>query len=265
MNLSKLIFAISFILNFNVGFTQNLGLDDLIILQKSTFIDCNDFLSKKGWEFSNSTEGNEDSYSEVVWAFDKTYGAKAVAWLRLQTYEGFENNIYYQFHEKGIYSMIKDKINQYSMKLIESRVLDNSIYATYEGASYVVSLEIVSEVNSEHATYHAYVYNKDSYYLMKLAALIGKVEEAPKQSDKSTENNDTQNKGDAYLDLLEGELAVVKLNTNMFDSPNSNGNVIKVLVKNSSVEILDKHTRDENYWYVRWGNLKGYLDKSCFL
>ena len=61
-------------------YSQYLSLDQLISIYDKDFIDINDYLSAKGWQFSESNKGENGKADEVVWGYDKTY-EKASAWF----------------------------------------------------------------------------------------------------------------------------------------------------------------------------------------
>ena len=144
-------------------FSQKIGLDELLYLQKKSFIEINDFLVGKGWEFSHSKQGDYDEYSVVFWALKKTFEGKAKGWFTLYYANSEQNIISYQIHNKDYYSEIKSKINAYKMKTIDSGIEENRIYSIHEGVNYIIKLTIESEEQNENTLYHVNIFHRETY------------------------------------------------------------------------------------------------------
>lgn len=271
-------------------YSQELKFDEMLSLQKKSFIGINDYLVTKGWEFSHSKKGGQGESDEILWAFGKRHDGKAKAWLTL-CYDIKEQNILvYQVHDMKVFSNIKAKINAYNMQTIESEIDNNSITSVHEGANYVVILTIESELKNVNATYSILLINKDSYHYMTnpfysriqvmLAARIEAYENLQKQEreremEEEEQQTRLQREEEEKRQKLEKEISVQKENDGltklgykrvMVATALYNRDMQKIIdvPSNSYVKILNKNTHLSNYYYVQFRTFQGYVSNTCF-
>lgn len=152
---ARVIQLISTFLLFGFGVqSQNLSLNELFnICKKENWDEVNELLVKKGWEYYESSKGDDEHYNIITWSYDKErYNDKAHGWFYLYTYEGQPNKISYTFFNKQSYNNLKTAINTNGMKLIDSSIADNRIETKYANANFIVSV-IISKRLQEDETY----------------------------------------------------------------------------------------------------------------
>jgi len=134
--------------------SQKLSLNELFALcNKPNWDAVNEYMLKKGWEYHESSKGDDSHYNTITWSYEKEYfSEKAKGWFYLYTYEGYPNKISYSFFNKPSYNVIKNGITAAGMKLIDNSIEDNEIVAKYEGSNFTVT---VSTAKRE---------KEDSYY-----------------------------------------------------------------------------------------------------
>jgi len=147
----KKILLIIFLLINSISFSQNLSLSELFsICNKQNWDEASEFLMKKGWEYHESTKGDNEHYSTITWSFNKdSYSNKAQGWFYLYTYEGLPNKIAYSFFNKTSYTGIKSGITAAGMKLIDNSIEDNELVAKYSGGSFIVSVRTAKRESEE--------------------------------------------------------------------------------------------------------------------
>ena len=151
-------------------FGQHLSFDDLVRIQKMKAPDANDFMLKKGWEFSNSAPEISGIYSQITWAYGKSkvVADEADSWLIFYFAENLKSRVHYQTHDKGDYTFVKSRITALGMKLINTKVKDDIIYSDYEGATTVVRVVFSSKTTPTSPSFHFYLFLKDDYEIFKL-------------------------------------------------------------------------------------------------
>lgn len=151
---------------------QSLTLDELINFRKMEPMKLNDVLTKKNWDFSSSEKDPENGTSIITWAYGKSsYDEIAEAWLML--YSPQDDSHYsllsYQIHDSKVYNAIKDRIDQYKMKLLESSVEENEISSTYQGQSITILITITPGETGPNSKYMIKVMTNALYEYMVLA------------------------------------------------------------------------------------------------
>ena len=131
--------------------SQNLTLNELVSLcNKPNWVQVNEYLLKKGWEYSSSTKGDDTHYNTITWSFKKEYyGDKAKGWLYIYTYEGYPNKLSYSFFNKLSYNTLKSGITTLKMKLIDNSIEDNEIITKYSNSNFIVTVTTSKSVNDE--------------------------------------------------------------------------------------------------------------------
>lgn len=153
--------------------SQNLTLTELFnICKKENWDEVNEFLQKKGWEYYESSKGDDEHYSTITWSFQKeSYNDNAQGWFYLYTFEGLPNKISCLITNKQTYNNLKTAINTAGMKLINSSIHDNEIETTYGNANFIVSVRTTKREREETyyeksslTTYSIDVINKAGVY-----------------------------------------------------------------------------------------------------
>jgi formylglycine-generating enzyme len=160
-----------FSININA---QILTFDELTLLQKKDLTDINDYLLKKGWNFSHSENQTSENFGKSNWSYQKNEwdDGKAKGWFTLVFANNQSNRIIYQVTNKTIYTTIKAKISAYGMKNINTDVGDNVISTDYEGKNFV--LRILSS-SSQYESVTSYIFillTKDDYYNIRLTKIL---------------------------------------------------------------------------------------------
>jgi len=109
---------------------------------KPSWDEVNENLLKKGWDYYNSSKGDDTHYSTIIWSFNKNaYSDKAQGWLHLYTYEDQPNKITYSFFNKASYNTIKGGITAAGLKLIDNSIDDNEITSKYANARFIATIK----------------------------------------------------------------------------------------------------------------------------
>lgn len=132
-------------------FSQNLSLNELFTLcNKSDWDIVNEYMLKKGWDYHQSSKGDDEHYNTITWSYNKdSYSDKAQGWFYLYTYEGMPNKISYSFFNKPSYNTIKTGITSAGMKLIDNSIEDNEIIVKYSNSNFIVTLKTAKREKEE--------------------------------------------------------------------------------------------------------------------
>ncbi|KAA6334474.1 hypothetical protein EZS27_017199, partial [termite gut metagenome] len=139
--MNKLIAVVFSVALFNtVAQAQSLKLDELILLQKNGLDYIDNHLSRKNWELHETSLDNYNyygdffaSYNSVTWSFNKNKSNdKAEAWFWLYQYEGFDNAITYQIHNKERFNQLKTEVkNLPAYKLQKTEAVEQGLESKY--------------------------------------------------------------------------------------------------------------------------------------
>lgn len=144
--------ALSF--SFSTAQAQSLSLDELISLRSKDVDGVNNFLSARGWTFSDAAEETDNQYSRSTWAFGKQYySGRAKAFVTLMSADGYYNKITYKTSVKSHFDLLKSRILAYKMLKTSSSVNDGSISTTYVGKSYIVESWVSTDSESSIPVY----------------------------------------------------------------------------------------------------------------
>jgi len=148
--MKKIVYIILLIVNTS-SFGQNISLNELFSMcNKTNWVEVNECLLRKNWEYYESSKGDDENYSTITWAFNKeSYSDKAQGWLYLYTFEGLPNKISYSFFNTQSYNTIKSGLVSSGLKLIEKSIEDNELIVKYEGASFIVSIATAKREEEE--------------------------------------------------------------------------------------------------------------------
>lgn len=141
---------------FLIGITQsllsqNLSLNEIFALCNKTDWDLvNEYMLKKGWEYHQSSKGDDSHYNTITWSYNKdSYSDKAQGWFYLYTYESLPNKISYSFFNKQSFNTLKNGITSAGMKLIDNSIEDNEIVVKYSNPSFIVTLKTAKREKEE--------------------------------------------------------------------------------------------------------------------
>jgi antitoxin component YwqK of YwqJK toxin-antitoxin module len=147
----------------SLSFAQNLTLPELFtICNKPNWDEVNEYMSNKGWDYYESSKGDDTHYSTITWAFKKDeYSDKAQAWFYLFTYEGFPNKISYSIFNKNSFNTVKNGITALGMKLTDTSIEDNQITSKYSNSNFIVAVETKKAENPDYADNSLTAYSID--------------------------------------------------------------------------------------------------------
>ena len=149
--MKKLFLLFTIFFTYVTAFSQNLSLNELFALcNKPNWDEVNEYMLKKGWEYHESSKGDDTHYNTITWAYEKEYyGGKAKGWFYLYTCEGYPNKIIYSFFNKPSYNTIKNGITAAGMKLVDNSIEDNEIVTKYSGANFILTLTTAKKEKEE--------------------------------------------------------------------------------------------------------------------
>lgn len=162
MNIKKCFhLIIIFISSINIGFSQDLNLNELINLQGKNLDYVNNYLTDKNWEFHSSKVNNNESlvnYTVVGWSFNKnSWNEKAQGWFYFYQDEGMPNIIGYQTQMPN-FNRLKTAVRQNGFKLIETEAIEGGINTIYQN-NQIKIIFTASKNDGED-----YSYDNDIYY-----------------------------------------------------------------------------------------------------
>lgn len=129
---------------------QKISLNELFaICSFSQWDEANEYLLKRGWEYHESSKGDDYHYSTITWSFNKEDNSdKAQSWFYLYTYNGAPNKIVFSFLDKQSFNTFKTAVTKEGLKLIESNIGDNEIETNYSNTNFFVKI-VTSKVDKE--------------------------------------------------------------------------------------------------------------------
>lgn len=150
-NMKKLFLFVTLFFACVTAHSQNLSLNELFTLcNKPNWDEVNEYMLKKGWEYHESSKGDDTHYNTITWSYEKEYyGDKAKGWFYLYTYEGYPNKITYSFFNKPSYNTIKNGITGAGMKLVDNSIEDNEIITKYAGSNFIVTVRTAKREKEE--------------------------------------------------------------------------------------------------------------------
>lgn len=133
----------------------------------------NKFLLSKGWEYYDSTVGDDEHYNTIIWSYEKSFSddKKANGWIYIYSYDGLPNKVLYRFRKKEYYTTIKNSLVSNGYKLEDEEILDQRVIAKYANTNYILELTYSREEDendySDSGSFTAYeitVYKKGGVY-----------------------------------------------------------------------------------------------------
>lgn len=151
---------------------QKLVLNDLFtVCTKPTWVEVNELLLNRGWEYHESSKGDNDHYSTITWSFNKSgYDDKAQGWFYLYAFDNSPSKIRYSTFNLSSFNLIKKAISSAGMRLVDTSIDDDQIVTKYANQKFYLSI-ITEKVKQEDfgnesslAAYHISVIKKSSVY-----------------------------------------------------------------------------------------------------
>jgi len=149
--MKRLFLLVTLFFAYVTAHSQNLSINELFALcNKPNWDEVNEYMLKKGWEYHESSKGDDTHYNTITWSYEKEYyGDKAKGWFYLYTYEGYPNKLTYSFFNKLSYTTIKNGITAAGMKLIDNSIEDNEIVTKYAGSNFIVTIKTAKREKEE--------------------------------------------------------------------------------------------------------------------
>lgn len=166
-------FTLLFLVLFFIGNAQKISLAELhTICTNKNWETSNKYLISKGWDFYNSSVGDDEHYNTISWSFEKSRidDAKASGWFYIYTYDGLPNKVIYRFRQKEYYRSLIQQIQAAAYKLEGEEINENTVVATYKNPKYIIELsyERVDEdeysYGGSYTVYNLQVYKKGGIY-----------------------------------------------------------------------------------------------------
>jgi len=145
-----------------VCFGQRLTLNELqVFCNNKSWETTNKTLLAQKWDYYDSSQGDDEHYNIINWAYGRNLynDSKATAWLYLYSYDGLPNKVLYRFRQKEYYNAIQSQIKSNGYKLTSENIFDSKVTVTYENSNYYLQLAYTREEDSE-ASYYS---NSKSY------------------------------------------------------------------------------------------------------
>lgn len=152
---------------------QKINLSELHIMSSNkNWETSNKLLLSKGWEYYDSSVGDDEHYNIINWSFEKSYtdDKKANGWLYIYSYDGLPNKVMYRFRRKEYYTTIKNSLTVNGYKQDDEEILDQRVIAKYSNTNYILELTYSREeddADSGIGSFTAYeitVYKKGGVY-----------------------------------------------------------------------------------------------------
>lgn len=141
--IKSLVLTASLLLASHLGFSQNLTMSQLVQVRKMNIGEITNFMTQKNWELLSASEETDDSFGELVFAYEKSiYDDKAISFLYYTFSEDLAiTRVSIQVNIKSKYNEYMNAIKGYGTKYIGSTVSDKKIFQLYKGAttSFIIS------------------------------------------------------------------------------------------------------------------------------
>lgn len=160
---NKILFFISIAFFAINGYSQDLTLYELTLLQGKDLDYVNNYLTKKKWEFHTSNVDNSESfknYTTVGWSLNKnTWNNKAQAWFYFYQQSGAENMVGYQT-SKTNFNNLKTSAQNSGYKLQNTEAIEGGLKTKYRNNN----LEIIFTTSKDYK--NEYSYDNTVYYFI---------------------------------------------------------------------------------------------------
>lgn len=162
---NKILFFISIAFFAINGYSQDLTLYELTLLQGKDLDYVNNYLTKKKWEFHTSNVDNSESfknYTTVGWSLNKnTWNNKAEAWFYFYQQSGAENMVGYQT-SKTNFNKLKTSAQNSGYKLQNTEAIEGGLKTKYRNNKLEIIFTASKNDNDE------YSYDNTVYYFIMI-------------------------------------------------------------------------------------------------
>lgn len=247
-------------------YSQHLKLNDLLKLRAMDVDEINDFLLLKGWKFVK-TEKNQ-----TQWAYGKGFD-KATYWFSLfeinnmdinRNYYNYVNDfvgnyIDYQTSYTNTLSSLKAELTKAGFKKTNTTSKTNNIKTEYESNNYKVVINFRNSTE-EYDNKDNNLYIIEIHKRISLAKRKAKIEIEKKDNEISnlnTYNDKNTNSNKNTYKVINGSVL----------RPNSDGSgeSIVQVYSNTYVELINKNTGNDEYWYVLYKGHRGYINRNALI
>lgn len=117
---------------------QNITLTELASIRRLNLDEVDDYMVKKGWEFTDASEATENAVATVNYAYKRSnYTGDAVGFLSYMFTDPNDGSawIWVQINEKNKISLLKKEIKSLGLKMISSYISGSAFIQEYKGAS----------------------------------------------------------------------------------------------------------------------------------
>lgn len=156
--------AIIFICNITKA--QNLTIAQILEIKRKDLGKVEEYLTAKGWQFSEANEPTDDKLGSVIFAYNKSsFSSSAESFINFYyTNYSPKTRVSIQLHRKNKYSEYLNAINNYGCKLISTKVKEGRLVKIYRGIT--TTFEVSSTTSSNGASiWNIFVVSNEDYDL----------------------------------------------------------------------------------------------------
>ena|SRR5690606_10282276 len=146
--MKKIILLFIITLTHSSLFAQNLSLSQLIELTEKDMGEAEEYLTTKGWEFSDAGK-ESDSRKYMTFAYNKSsYSSGAESFLSI-LYDDILNKgvVSIQVHTQEKYNEYLNYLKKYNYKLIDSIITEGSLLKMYQGETMTFGISSTTSKN----------------------------------------------------------------------------------------------------------------------
>lgn len=176
--------TILLLLTFGNLFSQELKLEELLQLQKSSFDEGNDILIRKGWAFSGSKNNVGNGYKSVSWSYVKNSYTEPSSSVTSFINDKNENFIVCKFSNSNYYLSLKDAVVAFKMKIDGTTIDDNMVSTVYRGEKYTVVLSVSSDKHGSKTSYIVLLAQDTTILFTQLKSILTLANEEEMKGDK---------------------------------------------------------------------------------
>jgi hypothetical protein len=130
-------------------FSQNLTLSEILKIKKMDLAKAEEYLTNKGWEFTDAEEEANGKMGSASFAYDKSeFSDKATSFITyyFSSYN-LSKRINVQLHSKMKYNEYLSSIKSFGCKLLATKVIDGNIDKVYQGATTTFIISTSTSLN----------------------------------------------------------------------------------------------------------------------
>ena len=154
----------------NSVLSQNLTLAQILEIKKKDLGNAEEYLTSKGWEFSDAVEPSDGQLGKATFTYNKSNTSDLAESFLTYLYSDYTGNtrIDIQVHKKIKYNEYINSIKGYGCKLIDSKIEEGRIIKIYRGATttFRISSSTSSNFyNEETAIWNIFIVSNEDYEL----------------------------------------------------------------------------------------------------